>query len=494
MDDTIKINYFMNDESNQSNSQKNLYQGSYDMDYQNSMNKASDSSTDVSNRILLSETPKYMNLGAPRERDEEDMAHHERNMKLLSGSDDVFGAGEKINSAFSALGFTPKKKATLLVAPKSKSAVSVLLARYLNLYFHGPHFKMTKSSGMETHTISSKIKWGVLVVFLAVSVASFLTQSVLYIKDYFSGHTDAVAVNVNQPIAAALPASHATSSNENKGSDDGTNVNGSSTGVKIGKAPQYRLNDSTHFPALSSQSFLVADLVTGEYIKESQNIKNYPLASVSKLMTAVVTHEKMDPQSMAIVSRSSYNTFGTEGELLLGESIRVGDLMYPLLMESSNDGAEVLADAYGHDKFMVEMNKKAIALGMNDTYYNDPSGLDPKNVSTVEDQFKLAKYIYENIPVIFDLTRVRQFEILNHRWYNKNKTLNMPEFIGGKNGFIDESRQTTISLFDIQMAKGGKRKIAIILLKSNDREGDAVKILNFLKKNGYYELNATSTE
>jgi D-alanyl-D-alanine carboxypeptidase len=126
---------------------------------------------------------------------------------------------------------------------------------------------------------------------------------------------------------------------------------------------------------------------------------------------------------------------------------------------------------------------------MNDTYYNDPSGLDPKNVSTVEDQFKLAKYIYENAPVIFDLTRVRQFEILNHRWYSKNAMLNRTDFLGGKNGFIDESRQTTTSLFDIQMAKGGKRKIAIILLRTNDREGDVVKILNFLKKNGYYEEN-----
>jgi D-alanyl-D-alanine carboxypeptidase len=474
----------MNDELNR---QKNLYQGNYDNDYINSIKANSDYSADLSNRITLSETPKYMNLGAPRDRDEEDMAHHEKNMKSLSGTSD------KINSAFSALGFTPRKKATLLVAPRQKVGISVFLARYLNLYLHGPHFKMSKPSGLGTHTISSKIKWGVLIVFLAISVSSFLTQSVLYIKDYFTGNNDAVAINFNQPSGDLL-ATHSASSTEQKGSDDGTVVNGSSTSQKIGKAPQYRLNDIAHFPVLSAKSFLVADLVTGEYIKESQNLGNYPLASVSKLMTALITHEKIDPKSMAIVSRSSYNTYGTQGELLLGEAIRVSDLMYPLLMESSNDGAEVLADSYGHDKFMVEMNKKAAVLGMNDTYYNDPSGLDPKNVSTVEDQFKLAKYIFESAPVIFDLTRVRQFEILNHRWYNKNKTLNMPEFIGGKNGFIDESKQTTVSLFDIQMAKGGKRKVAIMLLKSNDREGDVVKILKFLKKNGYYEMNATSTE
>jgi D-alanyl-D-alanine carboxypeptidase len=484
----------MNDELNPYNSEdtqdskKSLYQGNYDNDYRNSINHTADSSGDLSNRILLSETPKYMNLGAPRERDEDDVAHHEKSMRTLSGED------EKINSAFSSLGFTPRKKATLLVAPKQKSSITIFLARYLNLYFHGPHFRMSKTSGLETHTISSKIKWGVLIVFLAISVSSFLTQSVLYIKDYVTGGDKVAVLNTVQSTTSPNT-SQTPFSGEQKGSDDGNLVNSSSSvGQKIGKAPQYRLNDANRFPALSAKSFLVADLVTGEYIKESQDVGNYPLASVSKLMTALVTHEKMDQKSMATVSRSSYNTYGTQGELLLGESIRVSDLMYPLLMESSNDGAEVLADAYGRDKFMVEMNKKAMSLGMNDTYYNDPSGLDPKNVSTVEDQFKLAKYIYESAPVIFDLTRVRQFEILNHRWYNKNKTLNMPAFIGGKNGFIDESRQTTVSLFDIQMAKGGKRKIAIVLLRTNDREGDVVKVLNFLKKNAYYELSSTSTE
>jgi D-alanyl-D-alanine carboxypeptidase len=465
----------MNDELNQQNSQKNIYQGNYDNDYRDSIKASTDFvGGNLSNYISV-EAPKYMNLGAPRERNEEDHIHHENNMKSLFGDD--------FKNDFSSLGFTSKKKLGVVVAPNETGVVSRFFARYFNLYLHGPHFKLTKTSGDSTHTISSKIKWGVMIMFLSVSVASFLTQSTLFLKDYFTGNNVAVA-DLNN-----IQTSKVTPPGETKGSDDGINTNGSSTGSKIGRAPQYRLNDILRFPILSAKSFLVADLKTGEVIKESQDVGVYPLASVSKLMTAVIAHQQMDPKQMATVSRSSYNTFGTQGELLLGESIRVSDLMYPLLMESSNDGAEVLADSYGHDKFMSEMNKKALALGMNDTYYNDPSGLDPKNVSTVEDQFKLAKYIYENAPVIFDLTRVRQFEILNHRWYSKNAMLNRTDFLGGKNGFIDESRQTTTSLFDIQMAKGGKRKIAIILLRTNDREGDVVKILNFLKKNGYYEEN-----
>ncbi len=472
----------MNDELDQQNSQKNIYQGNYENDYKDSLK----TSTDFSVGSLPSsdpveapnEAPKYMNLGAPRERNEEDFAHHENNMRSLFGED--------FKKDFSSLGFSSKKKMGIVVAPSENGSISRFFARYFNLYLHGPHFKLTKTSSSATHTISSKIKWGVIMLFLAVSVSSFTIQSTLFLKDYFFGNKSVAVADINNPLQGK-GAIQTGSINEFKGSDDGTNANGSSTGQKINRAPQYRLNDISHFPTLSAKSFLVADLKTGEIIKESQDVGVYPLASVSKLMTGVIAYEQMDPKQMATVSRSSYNTFGTEGELLLGETIRVSDLMYPLLMESSNDGAEVLADSYGHDKFMSEMNKKAHALGMNDTYYNDPSGLDPKNVSNVEDQFKLARYIYEKDPVIFDLTRVRQFEILNHRWYSKNAMLNIDSFIGGKNGFIDESKQTTTCLFDIQMAKGGKRKIAIMLLRTSDREGDVVKILNFLKKNGYYD-------
>lgn len=476
----------MNDELNQKNSQKNPYQGSYENNYND--NIKTDGVLNGANLSKQSavDAPKYMNLGAPRERDEEDYAHHEKNMKSLCGGTTCDVDSKK---DYSPLGFVSKKNDGLNKDQKIIGPIARFFARYFNLYLHGPHFRLTKASMNYTQDMYSKAGWGVMVLFVSISVASFTIQSTLFVKNYFLGdknNTVALDLRDSQQNKNII---QSASSSEFRGSDDGTNANGSSTGQKIGRAPQYRLNDTLHFPVLAAKSFLVADLKTGEIIKESQDIGIYPLASVSKLMTAVIAYEKMDPKQMAIVSRSSYNTFGTEGELLLGESIRVSDLMYPLLMESSNDGAEVLADAYGHDKFMSDMNKKALSLGMTDTYYNDPSGLDPKNVSNVEDQFKLARYIYEKDPVIFDLTRVRQFEILNHRWYSKNAMLNIDTFLGGKNGFIDEAKQTTTSLFDIQMAKGGNRKIAIMLLRTNDREGDVLKVLSFLKKNGYYNEN-----
>ncbi len=251
--------------------------------------------------------------------------------------------------------------------------------------------------------------------------------------------------------------------------------------------PQYSLLEKPAVPVLSGKAYLVADLQTGEVILEKNSEVIHPLASVSKLMTALIAREQMDLQSIAIVSRDATNAYGGQGNLGLGEKIRLADLLFPLLMESSNDAAEVFADQYGHTQFMEEMNKKATALGMSDTYYGDPSGLDPRNTSTPRDLLKLARYIYQKDPQIYDMTRVKQFSIKGHTWRNANALLLTPGFAGGKNGYIDQSRQTTVSLFDIEMAKGGVRTVVVVVLRSENKNGDVAKLLNYLKKAAVFE-------
>lgn len=235
-------------------------------------------------------------------------------------------------------------------------------------------------------------------------------------------------------------------------------------------------------PVLNSKAYLVADRDTGEIILEKNADTIYPLASVSKLMTAVIAREEMDLQTVAIVSRDASNAYGAQGSLGVGEKIRLTDLLFPLLMESSNDAAEVFADQYGHAKFMEAMNKKAASLGMNDTYYGDPSGLDPQNTSTPHDLLKLARYIYKTDPQVFDMTRVKQFSIKNHTWYNRNELLPLAGYTGGKNGYIDQSLQTTVSMFDVDLAKGGMRNVIVVILKSPTKKNDTVKLLNYLRK------------
>lgn len=364
------------------------------------------------------------------------------------------------------------------------------------------HFKLVSNGGsLQEASKATLAKYALLALFVGISVTSFLTQGVLTIKDIvFNSSSTNTQLNSqvanqngqnsqNGQVSNRVLGNAENSQNEPLGSDDGAPQSGSSMSAGGLDQNQYRLANEASFPKLSSRSYLAADLQTGEIILEQNENLIAPIASVTKLMTAVIAEENMDMQKIAIVSRDSYNTYGAQGKLLLGEKIKVYDLMYPLLMESSNDAAEVLADAYdkGHDAFMALMNKKAVELGMNDTYYEDPSGLNPKNVSSIRDLLKLGRYTYQKHPNLYSMTRVRQYAILKHTWFNQNRFLNYDTFLGGKNGYIDEAKKTTVSIFDVTMARGGKRPVVIVLLKSDDREGDAVKIINFLKKNAYYQ-------
>lgn len=358
-------------------------------------------------------------------------------------------------------------------------------------------FKLIKTDNINAGKMAY-FKWGVIMAVIAIiiliSVSAAFTQGFLLVKDRFfdgngSGSNIASAQNGsgqnagNAQVGVDDPNTPGNEA-EPRGSDDGRTVSESS----LNFTPLYKVANADQLVKLpvTAKGYYVADIKTGERIMEKGSTDVYPIASVSKLMTAVIAHENMDPQKVVVVSRDSYNAYGAQGELLPGEKIKLGDLMFPLLMESSNDAAEVIAESYGRVDFMSLMNKKSAILGMHDTYFEDPSGLNAKNVSSSEDLFKLLKYIKQEAPGLLDMTRVRQFEILKHKWFNKNRFLNSDIFIGGKNGYIDESLWTTASLFDITMAKGGKRQIGIVLLKSTDREGDAFKLIRFIEKNVYF--------
>jgi len=324
---------------------------------------------------------------------------------------------------------------------------------------------------IQPHTRKQYIFWGICAVVIGISLVSFMTESALLVAAKIRGENFA---------SVALPATLPATTTSSLPAVAQVQYLASTT-------KEYTFPATAKIPTTGALAYLVADIKTGEVIIQKGETSAYPLASVSKLMTALVATENMDLKKYTTVSRDSYNTLGAEGNLALGEKLKLSDLMYPLLMESSNDGAEVIADEYGHPEFLQMMNKTAALLGMKNTYYEDPSGLNPKNVSTVGDQFKLAKYIYEKYPSIFDTTLVKIFKVGNHTWTNRNAILlNISTFIGGKNGFIDEAKQTTVSLFNISMLKGGQRVVAVVELKSPDKTTDAKKLLDFVTKNVTY--------
>lgn len=248
----------------------------------------------------------------------------------------------------------------------------------------------------------------------------------------------------------------------------------------------YFIKDLNLKPKVSASAYLVGDLDTGEIILTKNQDQQFPLASVSKLMTASVATELMNPNDTAKVSKKALVTYGKNGNLRTGEKIKLADLIYPLLLESSNDAAEVIAEYFGRDVFIKRMNQTAKKIELLKTTFEDPSGLSPKNQSTVSDMFKLAGYLNQKKPDLLQITTKRSYTNKKHNWSSTNQFLLENGYLGGKSGFTDLALQTVISLFSIPLSETGTRHIAITLLQSKDRFKDVENILKYLNKNIYY--------
>lgn len=248
----------------------------------------------------------------------------------------------------------------------------------------------------------------------------------------------------------------------------------------------YTNKEATVGPKVSAKAFLVGDLDTGEVIVSKDQDKKLPIASVSKLMTAVVATEIAKIEDTTTITKKAIDTYGTNGALRLGEKIKISDLLYPLLLESSNDAAEAVALHFDRDDFIYKMNQKADGLKMSKTSFEDPSGLSSNNQSTASDIFKLTGYITKQLPSLFEITTKRSYSNKKHSWSNISQFLGKDGYIGGKSGYTDAARQTVVSLFSLPLGQNTNRPIAITLLGSTDRKRDVESILKYLEKNIYY--------
>lgn len=256
--------------------------------------------------------------------------------------------------------------------------------------------------------------------------------------------------------------------------------------ISAEKPKYFYLNKTNEQPKVAALAYLVGDLNTGEVILAKNQDQKFPIASISKLMTALVAKEITTPDDIAKVSKKALATPGTNGELKLGEKIKTSDLLYPLLLESSNDAAEALAEHFERDSFISKMNQEAQNLKMSSTSYEDPSGLSPNNQSTVSDLFRLAGYLNAQKQDVLSITNLRSYSNKKKSWSNINQFIGKEGYFGGKSGYTDSAKQTVISLFNLPLSQIGNRPIAIALLQSQDRQRDVENILKYLKKNVYY--------
>jgi len=216
------------------------------------------------------------------------------------------------------------------------------------------------------------------------------------------------------------------------------------------------------------------------YYKTSYELnaaERWPLASLTKLMTAIVALEKIGKEKRIMITEEAITLSGTFKIFNVGDVFTVYDLIKTLLIVSRNDAATAMADFYGENNFIMAMREKAEELDMNETAFSDPTGLSVFNQSTIKDIEKLINYIINSQPLIFEIARQKEIEITE---INTGKTIKLTniiqfagqnDFLGGKSGQTDEAKGNLVSLFEYK-----NRPLLIIVLGTEDRFGQT-KIL-----------------
>ncbi|MBQ9012366.1 MAG: D-alanyl-D-alanine carboxypeptidase [Bacilli bacterium] len=195
------------------------------------------------------------------------------------------------------------------------------------------------------------------------------------------------------------------------------------------------------------------------------------IASTTKIMTAVIAVESGRMNKVVKVNEKVLESYGSNIYLSVGEKIKLKDLVYGLMMQSGNDAALMIADFLGgEEKFVSKMNKKAKKIGMKNTTFKNPHGLDEKtkNYSTAYDMALLMRYA-NSYPEFRTITGCKKHTVKTkdktYVWKNKNKLLYSYKYTtGGKTGFTKKARRTLVT----SASKDGLNLIAVTLNDSND--------------------------
>lgn len=216
---------------------------------------------------------------------------------------------------------------------------------------------------------------------------------------------------------------------------------------------------------LSAAAAILMDADSGEILFEKDAGRCMRIASTTKIMTALVALERAKLTDTITVT-ASHMVEGSSMYLKPGETVTVEELLYGLMLCSGNDAALALADCCGGlDAFVQAMNEKAAALGMKDTSFANPNGLDDENhYSTAQDMAVLAAYAAED-PTFRRICSTKTATVGGRSMTNHNKLLRQIEgCIGMKTGYTKAAGRTLVSCAERQ----GRRLVAVTLCDGND--------------------------
>lgn len=253
-------------------------------------------------------------------------------------------------------------------------------------------------------------------------------------------------------------------------------------------------------------SYIIVDFDSGQILTEKNSTTSVPIASLTKLMTAIVAIDLAKTDDLFTVSNHAANMQPTRIGVMPGEKLTLLQLLHGLLLTSANDGAEVIEEGinakYGANVFIKAMNIKAKNLQLDNTHFANSQGFDsPDNYSSAANLALLTHYALTNYPVISEIVK-KDYQYIprsqKDRWfdlYNWNGLLGVyPNVLGVKIGNTNQAGSTIIVLSE----REGKKILVVVLGAPGVLERDlwAAQLLDFgfEKAYGLSPVNVTEEE
>lgn len=314
------------------------------------------------------------------------------------------------------------------------------------------------------------IKWQALILILITLISLTLTKVNVNSRN-FSGRIEEQFINITPGSAREIP------------------TNFSFQRASIIAPQQFQVRQlptrkwSVLDPNVKAEAVLIQSLDDEFPFFHYNTYQSWPIASISKLLVAVVVLEEIGSNKKILITDRAVNTEGASGNLKSGEIYTSQDLLKIMLLTSSNDAAVAFEDYFGgRDTFLKMLNQKAEKLAMTQTIFQDPTGLSDLNQSNASDLLKLTKYILEKKPEIFNWTRLSYFlvqpinDINSRTVYNITNFAEDRDFLGGKTGTSDEARENILGIFTIN-----NYRAVVIILGSQNRAKETRELLEWVK-------------
>ncbi len=222
----------------------------------------------------------------------------------------------------------------------------------------------------------------------------------------------------------------------------------------------------------SAYEYVLMDQTTGRVLKSKNMNEPRLIASITKIMTCLLAIESGKLDDKVEVTDIVLESYGSGIYIKEGEILTLRDLLYGLMLRSGNDAALMVASYIGGDidNFVKMMNNKAVEIGMNNTIFVNPSGLDNSdtgNYSTAYDMAILTRYAMKYLEyreIVSTKSYVLKTNKNTYKWINKNKLLSRYDYItGGKTGYTEKAHRTLVST-------GSKNNTDLIVVTINDSD------------------------